>query len=167
MAIIVEDGTIVTNANSFVTRDEYIAYAASLGVTIAADEAADVQLVKAGEFIAGKESQLKGDLTDRDQPMPYPRYNLTLENFHWSSNEIPRQAILCQMQLALDINAGIDLYNLPQSDGTAVKRERVEGAVEVEYAVGDSMKVSRNSQSRALLSTLMTNSGLSVALVMA
>jgi hypothetical protein len=66
------------------------------------------------------------------------------------------------MQLAIDINAGIDLYNLPSSPSTPVKRERVEGAVEVEYAVNNSMKLSRNSTSRALLSTLLKDGGLSV-----
>lgn len=167
MAIIVEDGTIVAGASSFVSRADYIAYAATLGVTIVSDAQADAQLVKAGHYINSKESQLKGYLVDRDQPMVYPRTNLTIDGFDWEDTEIPRQVILCQLNLALDIRAGIDPYNLPANPNRAVKREKVD-AIEVEYMGSDSQaKLSRSSQWQALLSSLSKRNGLSIALVRA
>lgn len=161
MAIIVENGTIVTGANSFVTRAEYITYAASVGITIASDTAADIELIKSGEFINAQEGGLIGYKVDRNQAMAYPRNDLILEGFSWAENEIPRQVILCQMALALDIHAGIDPYNPPANPERATRRERVEGAIEVEYFGTDgATKMSRSSTSTALLKSLLKNSGL-------
>jgi hypothetical protein len=161
-ALIVETGAIVANADSFVTQADFATYAASLGVVLGTVEAQKLALRNAAIYIGTFEPRLKGDKVERGQPLSYPRQNLILENFDWSDDEIPRQVQLCQMQLAIDINAGIDLYNLPASPSTSVKREKVDGAVEVEYAVNNSMKLSRNSTSRALLSTLLKDGGLSV-----
>lgn len=160
MALIVEDGSVVDNADSYVSRSDYIAYAATQGVTITDDETADVQLRKAAEFIASYDSRLKGDKVQRDQSMAFPRSGLVIENFSWDSDEIPRQVILCQQQLALDVNAGIDLWNRPQSESTGIKRERVEGVVEVEYAVKEAGKLSSQSTGMALLNSLLRQNGL-------
>lgn len=166
--IIVEDGTIIDNANSYVTCTDYIAYAASKGVTIADDFDADTELVKAAEFIGAHEGNLKGDRVERDQPLAYPRKNLVLEGFEWKADEIPRQVILCQMALALDIHAGIDLYNPAPNPNRAAKREKVD-VIEVEYfGRAGGTKMSRDSTATALLATLLVRSGLmSIPLVRA
>jgi hypothetical protein len=84
-----------------------------------------------------------------------------IEGFSWDSSEIPRQVILCQMALALDVHAGIDLYNPPANANRATKSERVEGAIEVEYFGSNSgAKMGRTSTAQALLASLMVNSGL-------
>ena len=161
--MVVEDGSIVENANSYNTRAEYIAYAASVGVTITDDSTADVELVKAGEYMESKRSQYKGSLVDRDQPMGFPRYDIVIEGFYWESDEIPRQAKLCQLALALDIHAGNDPYNPPLN--RTRKKEKVEGAVEVEYFGNDNdVKLSKTSKWEALLSSLLVNSGLGIAM---
>lgn len=161
--IIVEDGTITPNANSYVQREDYILYAESMGVAIPDDEAADVELIKAAQFINSKGPRLKGDLVDRDQPMAFPRTNLSLEGFAWADTEIPRQVILCQLALALDIHQGIDPFNPPVNPNRAVKREKVD-VLEVEYMGNDTAAVlSRDSQWQALLSLLMRRNGLSIA----
>lgn len=161
MAVIVEDGTLVTDANSFVTRAEYITYAASIGVTIANDAAADVELIKATQFIGAHEDRLIGYKISRDQSTAYPRSDLIIDGFSWGENEIPRQVILLQMATALDIHAGIDPYNPPANPERATRRERVEGAIEVEYFGTDgTTKMSRSSTSTALLKSLLKNSGL-------
>lgn len=162
MALIVEDGTIVTNADSWVSRADYIAYALTLGVTIADTDAADVQLVKAGEYINRHEDNLKGYLVDRNQSMKFPRYDLWIEGFSWTHEEIPRQVILAQMAFALDLNDGIDLYNRPVNPNLAVTRERVEGAIDISYAVGENapQKLGRTSTGDALLASLLRSNGL-------
>lgn len=161
MALVVEDGSIVTGADSFVTRADFITYAATKGITIADEAATDVMLFKAGQYINSKEPNLKGNRVERDQPMAYPRENLNIEDFNWSSTEIPRQVILAQMELAIDVNDGVDLWNPPTNPNRAVRRERVEGAVEVEYMGNDNAaKVSRDSLSQAIMSVLLRNNGL-------
>lgn len=164
MALIVETGAIVTGADSYVSRADFITYAAGRGIVVPDTDATDANLVKAAEYIGSFEGRLRGVLVSREQPMAYPRDDLIIEGWDWADNEIPRQVKLCQMQFALDIQAGIDPYNPPASDSNGIKREKVEGAVEVEYAVTDAMKLSRNSRSRALLASLLVNSGLTIAL---
>lgn len=170
MALIIETGSQVSNSNSYVLRADYIAYALTIGVTIADDDDADVQLIKAAEYIGRHEDNLRGSLVDRDQSMAFPRYDLTIDGWSWTSEEIPRQVILCQMTFALDLNAGDDLYNRAQNPNLFTKREKVEGAVEIEYAVSESngQKLSKTSTGDALLSSLLKNSGLfSISLVRA
>jgi hypothetical protein len=161
MALIVEDGSQVTSSNSYVSRADYIAYALDRGVTIADTSAADVQLLKAAEFIDEHEDNLKGWRVTRDQSMSFPRNNLYIDNWYWSSTEIPRQVTLCQMAYALDINSGIDIYNPPQNPNLFTKREKID-VIEVEYAVGDAtgQKLSRTSTGESLLRSLLMNSGL-------
>lgn len=160
MTIIVETGAQVTNSNSYSDRADYIAHAAAIGITIADDTDADEQLIQAARFIDSLEAKLKGWRVSRDQSMAYPRHEVWIDDYAWDSDEIPRQVILAQMSLALDINAGEDLYNPSQSAAQGVKRERVEGAVEVEYATGTQQPLTRRSRSQALLSALMHNGGL-------
>jgi hypothetical protein len=162
--LIVEDGTIVPNADSFVTQAEYVEYAGHIGAFIDGAEGQRQALRKAAIYMASFEGRLKGSLVDRDQSMPYPRSDLVLEGFEWADDEIPRQVKLCQMQLALDLNAGIDIYNPPQSESVGIKSERVEGAVAVEYAVKESSKLSRNSTATALMASLLEYSGLRIVL---
>lgn len=166
MTLIIENGSIVPNADSYVTRAEYITYAAARGVTIVDDETTDVKLRKAAEFINSHEPNLKGSKVEKDQPLSYPRIGLVLENFSWSSNEIPRQVILAQLNVALDIEAGIDVYNPPVNPQLGKKSVEVEGAVKIEYAIDNNspMKVGRSSSATAIMSVLLKNSGLSIAL---
>tara|TARA_R110000772_G_scaffold268452_1_gene395601 strand:+ start:35468 stop:35971 length:504 start_codon:yes stop_codon:yes gene_type:complete len=163
MAVTVEDGTIVTGADSYVTRANYITFAASIGITIADDAAADVQLVKAFIYLNGLESALKGIRTLKAQTSAYPRDGLVIEDYSWLNTEIPRQVILAQELLALDINAGIDIYNRPQSASTPIKKVRVEGAVSKEYAVSDAMKMSSVTRTMAVVNSLLINGGFSIA----
>lgn len=157
MALVIEDGSLSNPlADSFVSRVDYIAHAATLGITIADVDATDIELVKAAQFIAHHEGRLKGTLVDRDQPLPYPRADLVISGFEWAITEIPRQVILCQMAVALDIRAGIDPYNPPQNPTLAKKRVKVEGAVDIEYFGQDtSVNMNRFGSSVALLNTLL------------
>lgn len=165
--LIVENGSIIAGANTYVTIADYTTYAEGFGVTVEDTNAFRIQLIKAAQYIASKESQLMGDMVERYQPLSYPRNNLTdLDNFSWQNNEIPTLVKNCQMSLALDIQAGEDLYNLSQSGSVGIKSEEVKGAVKVEYAVADSQRIARHSRSQSLLAALMIRGGLGIPLVM-
>ena len=167
MALIVEDGSQVTNSNSYVSRADYIAYTASIGVTITDDETADQQLVKAAEYIDGHEVNLIGTLVDRDQSMAFPRTDLFIQGWFWSSDEIPKQVKEAQMLYALDINSGEDLYNRSINENRPVTKERIEGVVDVTYAANASTDLIKNSKADSVLSSLLKSGSMTVQLVRA
>jgi hypothetical protein len=165
--IVIEDGSVVAGANSYVTMAEYIAYAATLNITVEDSQVYQTQIIEAGQFIDGLESVLKGETTTKTQPMAYPRNNLTdIANWSWSSDEIPTQVKEAQMSLAIDIQLGEDLWNISQSGATGIKKEEVVGAVVVEYAVSNAVRSARRSRSGNLLSLLMKFNGLGIPLAM-
>jgi hypothetical protein len=154
MALIIENGTAVLNSDSYVTRAKYIAYALALGIVIADDSAADIELIESAQFIESHDSNLKGYRLNRDQSMAWPRGLVETDGWLWNSDEIPRNLELAQMAIALDVHAGVDLYN-PQPE-KIIKSELIEGAVDVEYFGQDSaVKLSRSSRARALLNSLL------------
>lgn len=161
MAIIVEDGSIVASANSYVTREDYVSYAGDRGITIADEFDRDFELTKAFDFISFQESQLNGSKTSRDQTGAFPRSGVTVDGWTWSENEIPRAVILLQLSVALDINSGIDPYNPEPSEAPTLKSFKVDGVYSEEYFTNENpSKLSKNSSTDALLNSLKKNSGL-------
>ena len=166
MAIIVEDGSIVAGANSYVTRAEYIAYALERGIVIADAVDADVELIKAAQYIDSLERQLMGSRVTRDQGLAFPRYDVFIDDWNWAHTEIPRQVLLAQLGVALDIHAGLDPYN--PATNLPVIEEQISGAVTVKYASPTSFKISSESTTAALIASLKKRGGLySIPLVRA
>jgi hypothetical protein len=160
--VIIEDGTIVSGANSWVTRAEFIAYAETIGVTIPDNTTSDQHLVKAQEFISQHDANIDGTRVDRDQSTAFPRIGLMINGFSYLSTEIPAVLKKCQIEFAIDDHLGFDLWNPSANPALIKRRSRVEGAVEVEYAVGEATGQSamRTSRGQALLSMLLkTSSG--------
>jgi len=128
VAIIVEDGTNVAGANSYVSRADYIAYGAARGTTIEDSEKADQNLINAMDYL--NVQCVKGEVVFITQPLPFPRWKLVDgdDEGPWT---IPANIKLAQMQLALDVRNGIVL--LPsRSAEPQVKREKV-GPIETEF----------------------------------
>jgi len=146
---------------------EYRAYAATQGVTPPDDNAeATLQLVKACDYIESKEEYLRGTRAERDQLQAYPRLGLTINGYVYTDTEIPAIVKKCEMALALEVNAGVDLYTA--STSLPVVKERVEGAVEVQYAAPTTVSpVSRQSVGLSLLRQLMRAPSMSIPLVRA
>lgn len=159
MTIVVEDGTVVAGANSYITRASAIAYAAARGVTLANTDATDAQIVQAFDYLESMRSQFKGELVEYDQPAAWPRAGATIEGYDWSSDEIPRQVIAAQCALVVEINAGEDPFNPTAVVGPVIEKT-VPGAVTVKYASATSSKVSKASSARTIINLLLKRSGL-------
>lgn len=130
MALVVEDGTGKADANSFVARADYIAFAALRGVTIADDVNADVQLVKATDKILTM--CFKGKPTVAGQALPFPRHEEDFQGILvYPDNDVPLEVKRGQMLLAMAVNEGVDLAP-NYVGGPAIKREKV-GPLETEY----------------------------------
>jgi hypothetical protein len=132
MSLIVEDGSIVANANSYVTRATAIAKAALYGTALPDSPATDNWLRQAVLFMDSFDASFMGRRVSREQELAWPRVDVFLSGFAYHADEIPGLVESVQVQLAIDLSKGLDLYNRP--DRQTVTRERVDGAVEVAYA---------------------------------
>lgn len=129
--LIIEDGSIVPGADSFATVAELVTYAANFGKTIPSTEAARESILRR----AALEMQAMawyGTLVSMDQALSWPRYDVYRGEWLLPSNAIPAQIKAGQMALAAEIHAD-DLAPPEQKKG-AVTKNRVEGAVEQQYA---------------------------------
>lgn len=130
--IIVEDGSLVAGANSYVSTAELVAYAADRGITIVDDESAEILVVKAMDYIEALE--YKGIKFTYDQPLLWPRANVFIDDYLVYVDEIPADLKKAVFEVALSINNEVDpLENV----GQVQQRVKV-GPLEVEYAEGSS-----------------------------
>ena len=105
--LVVEDGTIVANANTLVSIAELNAYANNIGVTVTGTDVGSY-LVRANNILFSYNNVLAGNLITIDQGCPYPRNNLNIKGFAVANNVIPNQAKIAQMEAALSVMKGID-----------------------------------------------------------
>lgn len=165
MAITVEDGSIVANANSYVDHTELAAYATLRGVTLSADQTTREQLlIKAMDWLDQYANKWKGLRTSNSQVLEWPRANVILYDNgpYLDQNTIPQELKNLQMTVAL---AAIDVSLLPTHDISRkgqVIREKVD-VLEVEYAnSGKVMRLPAVTSADALLGVLLRRSGLHI-----
>lgn len=133
ISIIVEDGSVVSGANSFVSVADARVYASNRGVSLPTvdDEVASL-LIRACDYIMAQEPKFSGSRTSTEQELAFPRDGAYQLGVELGSNQIPKVLVSAQCQLAMDAHAGIELLpNLNKSG--LVKREKI-GPIETEYA---------------------------------
>lgn len=150
--IIVEDGTIVSGANSYASVDDFKTYADLRGVTYGTDAAIEILLIKAMDVIESKADLFKGDKQTSAQALQWPRYNVYIDGFY--STGIPKQLIYGQLALAVE-SATQDLQ--PTIGQGTQKRVKVD-VIEVEYE--GARQTSIFSKAEAHLTALYRNGGL-------
>lgn len=144
MALVIEDGSIVAGAESFATAAELVTYAANFGRTIPADAAAQEALLRRAALQMSA-MNWKGGLVSELQALSWPRYDVYRENWIVPSDSIPAQIKAGQMALATEVYA--DDLAPPELKKGPVVRNRVEGAVDVQYGQA-STQVSRPAATR-------------------
>lgn len=145
MALIIEDGTIVAGADSFVEASELVTYAANYGLTIPATEAAQEILLRRA-YLQMTALSWKGEIVSAVQTGAWPRMNVYIgagsgliwnrpstivNDFIVPANTIPLAIKNGQMALAAEIYA--DDTTPAESKQGAITREKV-GPLETEYA---------------------------------
>ena len=135
MTLIVEDGTEVANANSYVTLAEARAYALARGVTLSAtDSVVEVLVIKAMDYLESFDSQFKGVRKTDTQELSWPRDYVYRNDTGSEYPAIPKELKNALNQLILDSNTfDINPNRLLTDKGQKIK-ERIEGAIDVEYA---------------------------------
>lgn len=137
MALIIEDGSVVVGANSFVTVAEAIAYASERNEPFSTDEGeVEALLHHAMDYITTFRRSFAGQKVSSSQSTQYPRLNATVDGEPFPSDAIPQELKQAQCQLAVDCYALGSLQ--PTTTGYAISREKVD-VIEVEYAAGSTM----------------------------
>ena len=133
MTLIVEDGSGVANANSYITLAEARSYAIQRGVTLSAtDSALEVDLIKSMDYLESQRSNYKGVKTSPTYALQWPRYGVSIDGTEIASNVIPVELKNAQAQLAMAIATGVDL--LPTATGAAFVVSEKVGPIETKYA---------------------------------
>lgn len=135
MTLIVEDGSGVTGANSYVTLVEARAYALTRGVEMTdVDSKLEMYLVKAMDYLESLRYGFKGRKTNADQALQWPRYCVYIDGYAISSEAIPTELKNAQMQIAMAIQSGIDF--MPTASGEAFVISEKVGPIETKYSEG-------------------------------
>lgn len=130
MAIIVETGAGIANANSYVSVSDAKAYAAARGKTFEADPACEHALILAADYLNAIPS-FAGSQVETGQSLVWPRQNVYLNGELFGDDAIPPNLVKAQIELALLIDSGVEL--LPVNEGKFVIREKV-GPIETQYS---------------------------------
>jgi hypothetical protein len=129
--LIIEDGAGVPDAESYATAAELVVYAGKFGVTVPLEEDAQEALLRRAALVMEGMSW-KGRKTSGDQALVWPRRGVELDRAIQADNCLPSRIKYSQMALAAEIHAD-DVDPIEQRKG-AVTKEKVDGAVEREYA---------------------------------
>lgn len=133
MALVVEDGSVVSGADSYLSLSDARALAAKYGYSLPADDTeAETSLRNGAIYIGLQESSLCGRRVSPSQSLSFPRVGVSLYGFSLATNVIPDQIKLAQIIAGAEYGAGTDVRG--STDGRITTMERVEGAVTVQYA---------------------------------
>ena len=164
MALIPEDGSIVTDADTYAEATDLAAYAALRGITITAVEAEqEALLVKAMDYLARYRGQWKGNRVSDAQALDWPRSGVYVDNRLLPSDEIPRELFYAQISLAVAAESATLLPTAAAGEKGAIIEETVSGAVTLKYAnPGRVLPVAADAYADALIAVLLKYSGLQV-----
>lgn len=130
--LIVEDGTIVSGADSYVSLVDARALAAKYNLSLPADDTeAEAALRNGAGYIGLQEPIMCGSRVSPVQELSFPRKGISLYGYPVANNVIPAQVIRAQVEAAVEYGKGTDVR--ASTDGRATSMERVEGAVTVQY----------------------------------
>lgn len=130
MALVIEDGTRVAGATSFVTSDEVAAYAIARGRTWPATHSdADPSILKAMDYL--ESLSLNGAKVAYDQALSWPRTGMSVDGTDVPENVIPAAVKRAQMHMAMEIQGGYD--PMPTTGEQFITKEQV-GPIVTEYS---------------------------------
>ncbi len=148
MALVVEDGSGVPSANTFILVADADAYFSARGIADWTGEASskEASLIRAMDWLNGL--NWRGDVLTYNQPLCWPRYGVPSRGMscvmngyayggllsYWPSNEIPSQVKDAQCEAALRYLDGTDM--MPDLDrGGRVVMEKVD-VITTQYESG-------------------------------
>ena len=131
--LIVEDGSVVLDADSYVTlgKGRHIAWQCGWELPID-DTEAEQALRNGANYTLLYENRFGGDRVSADQLLSWPRKNaVNGYKFDIASDSIPVQVKRAQVAAAVEYGKGVDVR--ASSDGRSVASEEVVGAVKQSF----------------------------------
>lgn len=104
MAIVVEDGTVVSGANSYISEAELSTYATDRGVTISGT--ASELIYQAMDYIEAQ--PFKGIKGTQAQPLQWPRYGVYIDTYYVASDSIPQLLKDAVCEVCIGIDGGVN-----------------------------------------------------------
>lgn len=131
MALIIEDGTGVEDANTYVSVEDARAIAETRGLTLSASGTElGAQLVSSADRLTSYEGRFSGVRTTGEQGLSYPRNRSYRYGSVFPNNSIPKELKLAQVMLASMLEEGVEIW---QTSSAGIRREKV-GPLETEYS---------------------------------
>lgn len=156
MPLIIEDGTIVPNANSYITIAEYNDWAnvrfGTRDTAPAADEDAEALILRAMDYFEAQ--SFTGQKTDSTQPLQWPRAWVTIDRYAIDANTIPTEVKRSIFELTYAEEIGESKLAITERQ---TKKEKI-GSIEVEYSDGSGAR-NFNPAIPAAMKKLLVSSG--------
>lgn len=130
VTLIVEDGTGLPDANTYIGLSEAKKYAQDRGVDLGTDEVISQNLVLSADYMCTR-GPFKGSVVSLEQSLDFPRKGLRVHGQEFTG--VPQKVKNAQAQLLLDIKESGAL--LTSNRRYALKKRQLEGLVQ-EWAVG-------------------------------
>ncbi len=132
--ITVEDGTIVANANSYISVAEARTYAENRGVVLPVDnDKVAAMLIQATDFLESKCCLYAGTKTDPAQSLEWPRTDAyILGGEPYDSHTIPKNLKSAQAAAVIAVSQGLSL--LPNITAQDYVIEETVGPITTKYA---------------------------------
>lgn len=129
VTLVIEDGSVVSGANSYVTAAEFRTFCENRDIAIVSTYGDESQLLlKAMDFL--EQQDFIGIKSNSDQPLQFPRSDLWIDGYAVDADAIPQLLKDAQITIAISIMAGNDpLGNVDRT----IKKERID-VLEIEYA---------------------------------
>lgn len=125
MSLIVEDGSIVSDANSYVSLTDCRDYATARSLSLPAlDADLEPLLISAMDYLESKRGQYQGSKTSPlTQTLQWPRIDVQIDCVDFPSDAIPKELKDAQCRLACEQASGVVI--MPTKTGPFVTEETV------------------------------------------
>ena len=157
--IVVEDGSGVANADSYITVAEARAYAAKRGFTTfdaLTDGEVEAKIILAMDVVESYRGSFKGTKASSTQALQWPRADVYIDGTEIASTTIPTELKNALSQLSVD---AVSSTLQPNLGGRTVTREKVD-VVEIEYAArGASAEYTVFDKFETMLEPLLSSTG--------
>ena len=164
MTLVVEDGTLIEGANTYLSLDDVRAYALARGTTLTSnDTKLTTYVVQAMDYLESFADEFKGTKTSSDQSLQWPRTDVVIDGSDYPDDEIPIAVKHALGRLIMDISSGIVL--MPTVEGGPFVTEEQIGTIRTAYSqtIGTSGKPKLTAFKTIIKPVIKTNSGLLIS----